>query len=164
MLLLAAPTTALASHGDRSGGGRDFAVGTGLNQVGRVSFAAHGGRSPFAPITGPVTGHFTAKGMLAELGSMPIGAFRFAGPVTCLTVTGNRAGLFYPIDNAEPAAFEGQGVFITIEDNGSPANGGEPDRIGFIGPVPAPRNPLLCPPSAAPLDLESGNVTVHEAR
>lgn len=159
LLVLAVPTAALATHSESRAGGHDFAVGTGLNEIGRVSFAAHGGPSPLAP----VTGHFTAKGSLAELGSMEAGAFRFLGPVTCLTVVGNRAGLFYPIENAEPSAFEGQGVFISLEDNGNPGNGGEPDRIGFVGPVPVPRDPLVCPPGPAPLGLEKGNVTVHDA-
>ncbi len=150
-LAVAAPCAAQAAS-------RDYAVGTGTNQIGRVSFAAHGGPSPFEP----VTGHFTAKGRLAEIGGAPVGEFKFLGPVTCLTVVGNRAGLFYPIENADPSTFEGSGVFITLEDNGNPASGEAPDRIGFLGPVPAPENPILCPPGPTPVALEHGNVTIRD--
>ena len=159
-LLMLFPAAASASHAGSGAGGRDFAVGTGANQIGRVSFAAHGGPSPFEP----VTGHFTAKGQLAELpDATEVGAFRFEGPVTCLTVVGNRAGLFYPIKNAEPDTFEGHGVFIFLEDNGHPGRGATPDRIGFVGPVPLPVNPVACPPGPTPFALEQGNVIVHDA-
>ena len=142
---------------ERSG---DFAVGTGENQIGRVSFAAHGGPSPFQP----VRGHFTAKGQLAELDSTQVGEFRFEGPVTCLTVVGNQAGLFYPIKNADPPIFEGQGVFIFLEDNGNPSRGASPDRIGFVGPVPVPPDPLFCPPLPTRVaELRHGNVTIRDA-
>jgi hypothetical protein len=154
-----APASASAGQGGSGGSDRDSAVGTGENAIGRVSFAAHAGRSPLDP----VTGHFTARGELAELGSTEVGAFRFEGPVTCLTVSGNRAGLFYPIKNATPAVFEGQGVFVFLEDNGNPEGGGDPDRIGFVGPVPVPADPVLCPPAATPFPLREGNVTVHDA-
>lgn len=138
---------------------RDFAVGTGENEIGRVSFAAHGGPSPLLP----VTGHFTAKGQLAEIGGAQVGEFKFLGPVTCLTVSGKRAGLYYPIENAEPPTAEGSGVFIFLEDNGNPGRSGTPDRIGFVGPVPAPENPLLCPPGPTPVALTHGNITVGDA-
>ena len=139
---------------------RDSAVGSGLNRIGRVSFAAHGGPSPFEP----VTGHFTAKGQLAELGGTAVGPFHFEGPVTCLTVSGNKAGLFYPLKNADPPEFEGQDIFITLEDNGNPASGDPPDRGGFLGPVPAPENPVLCPPGLVePLDVLKGNITIRDA-
>lgn len=157
-LSLAAAGTALASHNGDRGGPQDFAVGTGSSGESRVSFAAHGGPSP----SEPVSGHFTAKGSLLEVGGMDIGAFMFEGPVTCLQVTGNRAGLFYPIRNADPKAFEGSGVFITVEDNGNPS-GDTPDRLGFVGPVPLPADPISCPPGPTPMDLDEGNITVHDA-
>ena len=155
-VVLATVALGLAAAPAAIAGPRDSAVGTGLNEIGRVSFAAHGGPSPFEP----VTGHFTAKGSLAEI---PGTDFHFEGPVTCLTVSVNRAGLFYPIKNAKPESFEGQGVFIFLEDNGNPASGDPPDRIGFVGPAPAPQNPALCPPGPTPFDLEKGNITVRDA-
>jgi hypothetical protein len=83
---LVVPAGALASHNEGGGQGssRDFAVGTGENEIGRVSFAAHGGPSLLG---GPVTGHFHAKG------ATPLGPFNIDGPVTCLNVIGREAGL-----------------------------------------------------------------------
>ena len=151
--LCAAPVAAAAVPA-----GEDYAVGTGQNQIARVSFAAHGGPSPLEP----VRGHFAAKGSLAQLGSMEVGAFHFLRPVTCLTVVGNRAGLFYPLEKADPPSVQGQGIFIFLEDNGEPGRGAA-DRIGFVGPVPAPHDPALCPPGPTPLALEHGNVNVHDS-
>ena len=156
---LSAPGYAGASHAGAGGGPRDFAVGTGQNQIGHVSFAAHGGPSPFEP----VTGHFTAKGALVQLGLAEAGAFHFEGPVTCLTVVGNRAGLFYPLKNAKPPTYEGQGIFIFLEDNGRSQGGTSPDRIGVVGPLPIPPEPLVCPPGPTPLEVMRGNLTVHDA-
>jgi hypothetical protein len=74
------PGLAGASHQPGGGGGaRDFAVGTGTNEIGRVSFAAHGGPSPGEP----VTGHFHAKGVFPGMGE-----FNIDGPVSCLHVLG----------------------------------------------------------------------------
>ena len=152
--LSAAAGTAGASPG---GGAEDYAVGTGQNQIARVSFAAHGGPSPLQP----ARGHFMAKGTLAELGETEVGPFHFLGPVTCLTVVGNRAGLYYPLEKSDPPEFEGQGVFIFLEDNGNPGTG-SPDRIGFVGPVPAPHDPVVCPPGPTPLEFRHGNVEVRD--
>ena len=135
----------------------DYAVGTGQNQIARVSFAAHGGPSPLEP----ARGHFMAKGSLVDLGSIEAGPFHFLGPVTCLTVVGNRAGLYYPLEKSDPPEFEGQGVFIFLEDNGEPGTGA-PDRVGFVGPVPAPSDPVVCPPGPTPLEFRHGNVTVRD--
>jgi hypothetical protein len=151
---LVIPTGAFASHSEGQGQGseRDFAVGTGMNEIGRVSFAGHGG-----PFPEPVSGHFHAKGVT------PLGPFNIDGPITCLTVFGNEAGLFYPVKNPEPPA-EPDGVFVFLRDNGNPASGDPPDQIGFIptpGPIPVP---LGCPP-VPPLEifeLERGNVTIHD--
>ena len=154
----AALTTMCATAAGLAEAGEDYAVGSGLNPIGRVSFAAHGGPSPLEP----VRGHFTAKGSLAELGGTEVGPFHFLGPVTCLTVVGNRAGLFYPLERSDPPEFEGQGVFIFLEDNGNPASG-TPDRGGFLGPVPAPHDPSACPPGPTPLAVEHGNVKVHDS-
>ena len=146
-----------AAVGDERGRS-DFAVGSGVNQIGHVSFAAHGGPTPFEP----VRGHFTAKGALAAIGEAEVGEFHFEGPVTCLTVVGKTAGLYYPLKNSNPPEFEGQGIFITLKDNGNPTSG-VPDEIGFVGPVPAPQEPLACPPGPTPVAFRSGNITIHDA-
>jgi hypothetical protein len=146
---------ASASH--QPGGGqessRDFAVGTGLNEIGRVSFAAHGGPSPIEP----VTGHFHAKGEFPGTGE-----FDLQGPVTCLMVAGNEAGLFYPVRDPDPN--EPHGVFIFLRDNGNPTGGDQPDEIGFV-PIAGPITvPPACPPvpPATLFDLDRGNVTIHD--
>ena len=149
---ISAPSAATPAEGPS-----DSAVGSVKNQVGHISFAAHGGPTPFEP----VRGHFTAKGALVSLGGTEAGAFHFEGPVTCLTVVGNRAGLYYPLKSSDPPQYEGQGIFITLQDNGNPRSG-VPDQVGFVGPVPAPQNPLACPPGPTPLAATSGNITIRD--
>src|ERR671915_1863758 len=82
---LALTAGASGSHQTGAGQGspRDFAVGTGVNEIGRVSFAAHGGPSPLEP----VTGNFHAKGVFPGTGE-----FNLQGPVNCLFVIGNPLG------------------------------------------------------------------------
>ncbi len=155
--LFALAGVAPASHqeGDE-GSPRDFAVGTGLNEIGRVSFAAEGGPSPAEP----VTGHFHARGVFPVTGE-----FDLEGPVTCLTVVGNpagsdEAGLFYPVRDPDP--MEPQGVFIFLRDNGNPARGDQPDQIGFIPTTITETQ--FCPPAppAEIFDLDEGNITIHD--
>ncbi len=166
--LLMSGVTYASHQGNGHGSPRDFAVGTGMSGDLRGSFAAHGGPSPFEP----VSGHFRGKGELVDTGPPDKGptAFKFEGPVTCLQVEGNRAGLIYPIKNADPDAFEGQAVYVFVEDNGNPSNGDPPDRVGFLPPQPL--NDLLgllggCPADPTgilnPFPVEKGNITVHDA-
>jgi hypothetical protein len=158
-LALAAGATASHQTGAGQGSPRDFAVGTGMNEIGRVSFAAHGGPSPLEP----VTGHFHAKGEFPGTG-----AFNIAGPVTCLTVAGNpvgpdEAGLFYPV--RDPGPMEPHGVFVFLRDNGNPSGGDQPDQIGFVPTLGPITDPPACPPvpPATLFNLEHGNVTIHDA-
>jgi hypothetical protein len=80
------------------------------------------------------------------------------GPVTCLTVSGNRA-----VVGGESVLFLGPGYLFVVEDN---AATGAPDRFAFAtGSLPAP--PTSCP---APDDLDvsfvpaiSGDLVVHDA-
>src|ERR671914_177985 len=109
-LALAAGASASHQTGAGQGSPRDFAVGSGMSEIGRVSFAAHGGPSPLEP----VAGHFHAKGEFPGTGE-----FNLQGPVTCLMVAGNEAGLFYPVRDPDPN--EPHGVFIFLRDNGNPA-------------------------------------------
>ena len=158
--LLGTAGGATASHqeGEGQGSPRDFAVGTGLNEIGRVSFAAHGGPSPLEP----VTGHFHARGVFPGTGE-----FDLEGPVTCLTVVGNpfgpdEAGLFYPV--RDPDENEPHGVFIFLRDNGNPAEGA-PDQIGFlpiVGPITEPPVCPAVPPASGVASIERGNFTIHD--
>jgi hypothetical protein len=143
----------LALVGAASASARDFADGTAQGDIGRVSFSAHGGPSPFEP----VSGHFHAKG---EVVPGVAGEFDLEGPVTCLHVMGNRAGLFYPVRDPDPP--EPNGVFVFLEDNGESAGGDTPDMIGFV-PVAGPiEEPLFCPPGPTPFELTHGNITIHD--
>jgi hypothetical protein len=153
------PAGALASHNEGGGqdSSRDFAVGTGQNEIGRVSFAANGGPSLLGE---PVTGHFHARG------ATPLGPFNIEGPVTCLNVFGSEAGLFYPVRDPELPS-EPSGVFIFLRDNGNPANGDPADQIGFV-PIPfgeeLPEFPTCPPlPPAELFEIEHGNFTIHDA-
>jgi hypothetical protein len=152
--LLAFAGGASASHQEGQGSPRDFAVGTGMNQIGRVSFAAHGGPPPE-----PVTGHFHAKGEFP-----PGNEFNIEGPVTCLTVTGRDAGLFYPVRNPDRPG-EPDGVFIFLRDNGNTAQGDPRDEIGFLLAPPEliPVQPA-CPflPLVPRMPIDRGNFTIHD--
>lgn len=137
----------------------DFVRGAGTTVIGHAKLAARGGPSPNVK----ARGFFKAKGALVG----PVEALPFAlrGPITCLHVEGNEAGLFYPVRGASPEALEGQGVHIYIEDNGRTRRGDPPDRMGFVGPLPLPE-PSECPPLPSQLDttfeVESGNFTVRD--
>lgn len=151
VLSLLAPAAASAD------GSEPFAVGSGVSGGMHIAFAAHGGPTPLQP----VSGHFEAFGDVLPLSGTNPTAFHFGGPVTCLTVVGNRAGLFYPLAQATPSAFQGMGVFISLTDNGNPSHGNPPDQIGFVGPVPIPAT-LTCPPGPTPMNLDHGNITIHD--
>jgi hypothetical protein len=149
---------ALALPAGAAAAPQDSAVGTGENRIGRVSFGAQA--IPGLPTS--ASGHFTAKGQLFELLGTEVGPFHFEGPVTCLQVNDNKAGLIYPLKNADPEEFEGDWIYISLEDNGNPASGDPPDRIGFAGPAPGPPPPV-CPPTATTADITSGNFTIRDA-
>lgn len=114
--------------------------------------------------TGPhpnqVRGNFLADGSLTTLGSMPVGEFRLAGPVTCLGVDAtNNAALFYPLKEATPAGQGLAGIFIFVQDNGPPGSK-TPDKIGFaITPL---TSTLACPviPGAALMEISSGDIRI----
>jgi hypothetical protein len=77
------------------------------------------------------------------------GAVFLTGPVTCLTVTGNRATV--------GVEFPGFGSFLTfLEDN---AGAGTSDRFGF---QPVGTAPTACPVGAATNPVD-GNFVVHDA-
>ena len=97
------------------------------------------------------TGTFTAQ---VSLGSASL--FTLHGPVTCLDVRGNSAGLFYPITSSSPTIFSkiDSGVFIYLRAAGK----GLPALVGFV-PVPVHRT-KTCAPGAALLPVTSGSVSL----
>jgi hypothetical protein len=92
------------------------------------------------------TGVFTAQTPL----------FTLHGPVTCLDIRGNSAGLFYPITSSDPPIFSelDSGVFIYFR----AAKGRQPALVGFV-PVPAHRV-TSCRPGGALLPVTSGSLTL----
>jgi hypothetical protein len=113
------------------------------------TFVAEGDVVPVS-LTGSALGGYD----LPLLGDAP--QYHFRGPVTFLSVDGNRAGLIYPLAQADPPVLQGQAILITIQDNGP----GEADTVGFYGP--APIGELDTCPSALPsfLTAQSGDITI----
>jgi hypothetical protein len=97
------------------------------------------------------TGEFTAH---ISLG--PLKVLTLQGPVTCLDVRGDQAGLFYPITSSSPALFSDlhSGVFIYLSIDAS----GKPRMEGFL-PVPL-ASTTSCPPGLALLPVTSGTATL----
>jgi hypothetical protein len=82
------------------------------------------------------------------------------GPVTCLTVTGNRATIGF--ENVGDAPF--RGAFLFVEDNGTPGAGRDNIQTGQTLAAP----PSVCPANTVvygPEDtIEFGEITVHDAQ
>jgi hypothetical protein len=140
MMLLLVPA-ADASH-DPSGApfDEDFAVGGATFRPAgiQINVDAHGGPSGENP-----TGDAGISLRLNFIG----------GPVTCLTVTGNRAVI--------GGEFAGLGYLFVVEDN---AASGTPDRFGEGDP--GQDSPTICPadPDVALEPIESGDLVVHDAQ
>lgn len=148
------PASAADQHSSvRSNAGNDFAT---------LSVDAHNTGTGTA-----ATGWFEADGDIAKLAApalkLPIGAvgvFHFEGPVTCLDVRGNRAGLIYPVTSASGTVgkfVKGLAVYITIVDGGP----GHPDKMGFIGPAPL-GSLKVCPPLVTFLNSTFGDAVVTD--
>ena len=113
------------------------------------------------------TGWFEADGDVAKLTApaltLPIGTtgvFHFEGPVTCLDIRGNRAGLIYPVTSASGTIgqfVKGLAVYITMIDGGP----GKPDKMGFVGPAPL-GSLKVCPPLGTFLTATFGDVVVTD--
>ncbi|MGQ0624555.1 MAG: hypothetical protein ACT4PP_07900 [Sporichthyaceae bacterium] len=114
VLALAAPASAVAAKAPK----HDSLKGEGSNPVATVTIdAANKGASPQSPATGTY----------AEKGS---GFIDLRGAISCLHVSGNRAGLIYrAAQGSSPAPAAGRDIFIVIVDNG--ASG---DKQGFLPP------------------------------
>jgi len=201
LLALALPAGAGATHQPSGGGPRDFTVGGGWFSFPtggsvHIAFAAHIGGPGFSSLVPSgdqfltfedfagaaenvsqvtqlgegASGHETARGDLDGAGPLP--PFRQHGPVTCLTVIGNRASFFYEFKHAEPPELEGGGIQVYVEDNGPPVDGQTVDGIVFDPPIPGPpsgmpplEGPTVCPPPrlAGYIQGDSGNLIVHDA-
>jgi hypothetical protein len=103
--------------------------------------------SPATSAVGTFVAHFSLLGA---------NVFTLRGPVTCLDVEGDRAGLFYPITSSDPSLFAAtkSGVFIYLQNDSS----GRAEAIGFL-PVPF-QTVKSCAPGLALLPVTSGSVTL----
>jgi hypothetical protein len=97
-----------------------------------------------------VDGYFT--------GTSPGGPFiTWKGPITCLSVQGNRAGFIYRMaGNSTPPLLTGQEVKVSIEDNG----GHGKDKITFGLAMPAGTQ-HGCTPDSAMNPVSQGHTSVH---
>ena len=137
---------ALVPAGSASAGAdRDSVKGSGNQGVADFRFAAFNNGETATSATGA----WSAENQFID----------FSGPITCLTVEGNRAGFIYPIDDeSKPEAARGKAVLIWIEDNGATG-----DKMGFFGPAPLEELNFGCAPGPTPLDITGPGVTVHDA-
>lgn len=96
--------------------------GTGTTSIATVTIDA----SNVASVpTSPGKGRFTAKSSTLDL----------RGPVTCLRVEGNSAGLIYRVEEgSSPVALVGRDVFVTVLDRGPKEN----QKMGFLPPGTTP--------------------------
>lgn len=82
------------------------------------------------------------------------------GPVTCLTVTGNRATIGF--ENQGDFAQSFKGGFVFVEDGGTPGPGRDSVRARLISDPPA-----TCPPNTEIFNefnaIETGDLTVTDA-
>lgn len=125
------------------------------------SVVAHISSGPFhidvaavRPADSPAT---SASGVFDAHGTLGSTTFtRLHGPVTCLDVRGDRAGLFYPITSSDPPLFAKlhSGVFIYLQLN----KRGKPITLGFL-PVPI-ASTKSCAPQAALMPVTSGTATL----
>jgi hypothetical protein len=99
----------------------------------------------------------------------------FHGPITCLSVAGNRAwvgGIAEQVRSSNPnlAALQGNDMWFQVQDNGEGVND-PPDRTTSIGVTPVGGPPgqaqAYCAAMPAPITfrpIEEGNIQVHSDR
>jgi predicted lipoprotein with Yx(FWY)xxD motif len=97
------------------------------------------------------TGSFTGT---LSLGGAKVGDF--AGPVTCLDVEGNSAGLFYPVKSSDPSVIASVpfGVLVTVTRTST----GQPSGVTFV-PVPETHVSSCAPMSLVLFPITSGTLT-----
>jgi predicted lipoprotein with Yx(FWY)xxD motif len=107
-------------------------------------------RAAGAPATA-ATGSFTGT---LSLGKSTAG--EFMGPVTCLDVVGNSAGLFYPVKKSSPALVAAipLGVLVTVTRTST----GQPLGVTFV-PVPETHVKSCAPMTPTVFPITSGTLT-----
>jgi hypothetical protein len=151
VLALSAAFCAFATSAQAQTAAQDSAVGdVAFFPLATASFDARSGPQGENP-TGSVTSN--SRGLVV------------GGPVTCLTVTGNRATIaFENLGEGSPTL---RGGFLFVEDNGTPGAGRDNIQAGPL--VSAP--PTVCPPNTVVYQpgefgntIEFGEITVQDAQ
>lgn len=87
----------------------------------------------------------------------------FRGPVTCLTVRGNRAWIGGPITASSDPTAIGQGAWWQVADNGTGRHPVVPDRTTFAGIGTLAQTQAYCADAPEPhfiFDVQQGSVRV----
>ena len=90
----------------------------------------------------------------------------FSGPVSCLTVSGNRAWLGGPITASSDPTQVGMGAWWQVADNGTGRHPVTPDQTTFAGIGTLAQTQAYCDGGPAPhfiFDVQSGGVRVSDA-
>jgi hypothetical protein len=88
----------------------------------------------------------------------------FAGPITCLTVLGNRAWLGGPITTSSDPSQIGSGAWWQVADNGSGTHPVTPDRTTFVGIGTLAQTQTYCDTAPEPhfiFDVQRGGIQVQ---
>jgi hypothetical protein len=90
----------------------------------------------------------------------------FSGPVTCLSVSGNRAWVGGQVTASSDPTQVGSGAWWQVADNGAGRHPVVPDRTTFVGFGTMAQTAAYCSGEPAPhfiFDVQLGGVTVHPA-
>ncbi len=90
----------------------------------------------------------------------------FSGPVTCLTVSGNRAWIGGPVTASSDPAQVGMGAWWQVADNGTGRHPVVPDQTTFAGIGTLAQTQAYCDGAPAPhfiFDVQLGGVRVTDA-
>ena len=89
----------------------------------------------------------------------------FSGPVTCLSVSGNRAWVGGPITESSDPTQVGMGAWWQVADNGTGRHPVIPDRTTFVGIGTMAQTLAYCTSEPAPhfiFDVQRGGVRVED--
>lgn len=157
------PGTALATHSNGQGPGKDFRVGThkGFCPTPFGSFPCQvhvNGQGFSATGTGvPAQGNWYIRIFAGDF--LGLGTVELSGEVVCLTAIGNSVWTRLRIDNSNTGlAPPGFTITDRATDNGEGANDPEDASTGFLSPPGT-----TCPPiPIAVSPIEQGNITNHD--
>jgi hypothetical protein len=89
----------------------------------------------------------------------------FSGPVTCMSVSGNRAWVGGPVTASSDPTQVGQGAWWQVADNGTGRHPVVPDQTTFVGFGTMAQTIAYCDGEPAPhfiFDVQLGGVQVHD--